>query len=123
MGTGNKENKKKPPKNEEKEQQEEDSGNKEKIHEQIDEVKIIWTTWSILLLNHTLLLIPCVSENLKCFFFNSEAPWKKVLFRYLRVNYTVSIIIHIYFLIHIQERISLEYPELVISAKTGFTLN
>lgn len=29
---------------EEKEQQEDDSGNKEKIHEQIDEVKIIWTT-------------------------------------------------------------------------------
>ncbi|KAF2979584.1 hypothetical protein EK904_005640 [Melospiza melodia maxima] len=37
LGTGNKDNKKKPPKNEEKEQQEEDSGNKEKIHEQIDE--------------------------------------------------------------------------------------
>nr|XP_030123445.3 midasin isoform X1 [Taeniopygia guttata] len=37
LGTGNKDNKKQPPKNEEKEQQEEDSGNKEKIHEQIDE--------------------------------------------------------------------------------------
>ncbi|KAJ7398225.1 hypothetical protein BTVI_127123 [Pitangus sulphuratus] len=37
LGTGNKDNKKQPPKDEEKEQQEEDSGNKEKIHEQIDE--------------------------------------------------------------------------------------
>uniref|UniRef100_A0A803VJG9 Midasin n=1 Tax=Ficedula albicollis TaxID=59894 RepID=A0A803VJG9_FICAL len=37
LGTGNKDNKKQPPKNEEKEEQEEDSGNKEKIHEQIDE--------------------------------------------------------------------------------------
>uniref|UniRef100_A0A8C5T387 Midasin n=1 Tax=Malurus cyaneus samueli TaxID=2593467 RepID=A0A8C5T387_9PASS len=37
LGTGNKDNKKQPPKNEEEEQQEEDSGNKEKIHEQIDE--------------------------------------------------------------------------------------
>ncbi|RLW12433.1 hypothetical protein DV515_00000890 [Chloebia gouldiae] len=37
LGTRNKDNKKQPPKNEEKEQQEEDSGNKEKIHEQIDE--------------------------------------------------------------------------------------
>ncbi|NXB28427.1 MDN1 protein, partial [Eulacestoma nigropectus] len=37
LGTGKKDNKKQPPKNEEKEQQEEDSGNKEKIHEQIDE--------------------------------------------------------------------------------------
>ncbi|KFR09321.1 Midasin, partial [Nipponia nippon] len=37
FGTGNKDNKKQPPKDEENEQQEEDSGNKEKIHEQIDE--------------------------------------------------------------------------------------
>ncbi|OWK63460.1 Midasin [Lonchura striata] len=37
LGTGNKDTKKQPPKNEEKEQQDEDSGNKEKIHEQIDE--------------------------------------------------------------------------------------
>ncbi|RMC13256.1 hypothetical protein DUI87_10790 [Hirundo rustica rustica] len=37
LGTGDKDNKKQPPKNEEKEQQEEDTGNKEKIHEQIDE--------------------------------------------------------------------------------------
>ncbi|XP_009327725.1 PREDICTED: midasin-like, partial [Pygoscelis adeliae] len=37
LGTGNKDNKKQPPKDEEDEQQEEDSGNKEKIHEQIDE--------------------------------------------------------------------------------------
>ncbi|XP_010082937.1 PREDICTED: midasin, partial [Pterocles gutturalis] len=37
VSTGNKDNKKQPPKDEEKEQQEEDSGNKEKIHEQIDE--------------------------------------------------------------------------------------
>ncbi|NXJ64381.1 MDN1 protein, partial [Rostratula benghalensis] len=37
LGTGNKDNKKQPPKDEEKEQQEDDSGNKEKIHEQIDE--------------------------------------------------------------------------------------
>ncbi|NWZ60294.1 MDN1 protein, partial [Haliaeetus albicilla] len=36
-GTGNKDNKKQPPKDEEKEQQDDDSGNKEKIHEQIDE--------------------------------------------------------------------------------------
>uniref|UniRef100_A0A8C0BE57 Midasin n=1 Tax=Buteo japonicus TaxID=224669 RepID=A0A8C0BE57_9AVES len=37
LGTGNKDNKKQPPKDEEKEQQDDDSGNKEKIHEQIDE--------------------------------------------------------------------------------------
>uniref|UniRef100_A0A8B9G947 Midasin n=1 Tax=Amazona collaria TaxID=241587 RepID=A0A8B9G947_9PSIT len=37
LGTGNKDNKKQHPKDEEKEQQEEDGGNKEKIHEQIDE--------------------------------------------------------------------------------------
>ncbi|PKK33324.1 midasin AAA ATPase 1 [Columba livia] len=37
LSTGNKDDKKQPPKDEEKEQQEEDSGNKEKIHEQIDE--------------------------------------------------------------------------------------
>ncbi|XP_071597429.1 midasin [Heliangelus exortis] len=37
LGSGNKDNKKQPPKNEEEDQQEEDSGNKEKIHEQIDE--------------------------------------------------------------------------------------
>ncbi|XP_009998839.1 PREDICTED: midasin [Chaetura pelagica] len=37
LGSGNKDNKKQPPKDEEKQQQEEDSGNKEKIHEQIDE--------------------------------------------------------------------------------------
>ncbi|NWW44539.1 MDN1 protein, partial [Pedionomus torquatus] len=37
LGTGNKDNKKQPPKDEEKEQQEDNSGNKEKIHEQIDE--------------------------------------------------------------------------------------
>uniref|UniRef100_A0A8C0ELF2 Midasin n=1 Tax=Bubo bubo TaxID=30461 RepID=A0A8C0ELF2_BUBBB len=36
-GTGNKDNKKQPPKDEEEQQQEDDSGNKEKIHEQIDE--------------------------------------------------------------------------------------
>ncbi|XP_074752140.1 midasin isoform X1 [Athene noctua] len=36
-GTGNKDNKKQPPKDEEEEQQEDDSGNKEKVHEQIDE--------------------------------------------------------------------------------------
>ncbi|KAM6280529.1 midasin isoform 1-T1 [Porphyrio hochstetteri] len=37
LNTGNKDNKKQPPKDEEQEQQEDDSGNKEKIHEQIDE--------------------------------------------------------------------------------------
>ncbi|KAM9562699.1 midasin isoform 4-T5 [Guaruba guarouba] len=37
LGAGNKDNKKQHPKDEEKEQQEEDGGNKEKIHEQIDE--------------------------------------------------------------------------------------
>ncbi|XP_061225770.1 midasin isoform X4 [Neopsephotus bourkii] len=37
LGTGNKDNKKQHSKDEEKEQQEEDDGNKEKIHEQIDE--------------------------------------------------------------------------------------
>ncbi|NXI53175.1 MDN1 protein, partial [Chloroceryle aenea] len=37
LGTGNKDNKKQPPKDEEKDQQDDDSGNKEKIHEQIDE--------------------------------------------------------------------------------------
>uniref|UniRef100_A0A8C3JPS0 Midasin n=1 Tax=Calidris pygmaea TaxID=425635 RepID=A0A8C3JPS0_9CHAR len=37
LGTGNKDNKKQPPKDEKEEQQEDDSGNKEKIHEQIDE--------------------------------------------------------------------------------------
>ncbi|XP_061845412.1 midasin [Colius striatus] len=37
LGTGNKDNKKQPPKDEEEQQQEDDSGNKEKIHEQIDE--------------------------------------------------------------------------------------
>ncbi|XP_009987622.1 PREDICTED: midasin-like, partial [Tauraco erythrolophus] len=37
LGTGNKDNKKQPPKDEEEEQQDDDSGNKEKIHEQIDE--------------------------------------------------------------------------------------
>ncbi|XP_008936093.1 PREDICTED: midasin, partial [Merops nubicus] len=37
FSTGNKDNKKKPPKDEEEEQQDDDSGNKEKIHEQIDE--------------------------------------------------------------------------------------
>lgn len=51
MGTGNKDNKKEPPKDEETENQTEDDENKEKIHEQIDEVKVMWTTGSILLLN------------------------------------------------------------------------
>ncbi|NXU56757.1 MDN1 protein, partial [Turnix velox] len=37
LGTGNQDNKKQPPKDEGKEQQEDESGNKEKIHEQIDE--------------------------------------------------------------------------------------
>ncbi|NXY90027.1 MDN1 protein, partial [Alcedo cyanopectus] len=37
LGTGNKDNKKQPPKDEEKEQQDDNSGNKEEIHEQIDE--------------------------------------------------------------------------------------
>ncbi|XP_010137971.1 PREDICTED: midasin-like, partial [Buceros rhinoceros silvestris] len=37
LGTGNKDNKKQPPKDEEEEQQDDNSGNKEKIHEQIDE--------------------------------------------------------------------------------------
>ncbi|KFP45021.1 Midasin, partial [Chlamydotis macqueenii] len=37
LGTGNKDNKKQHPKDEKEEQQDDDSGNKEKIHEQIDE--------------------------------------------------------------------------------------
>lgn len=94
MGTGNKDNKKQHPKDEEKEQQEEDGGNKEKIHEQIDEVKVIWITQSILLLNHILLLISYVSKNLKWSLFNSEVRLEKKrwLISELKANHITSIL-------------------------------
>lgn len=107
MGTGNKDNKKQPPKDKEEEQQDDESGNKEKIHEQIDEVRMIWSAQRMLLLKHILMPTACVYGNWKCSLCNSEVQYENLFISELKMNHTVSFMINVILLIRsvIQEEV------------------